>query len=52
VDFDIYNAFGKHNRDVNLVAGFIVLIGVVCIIIGIMLSVLITGDISSGIGNW
>jgi len=38
-------------RDVNLVAGFIVLIGVVCIIIGIMLSVLITGDISSGIGK-
>jgi len=34
-----------------LVAGFIVLIGVVCIIIGIMLSVLITGDISSGIGK-
>jgi len=38
-------------RDVNSVAGFIVLIGVVCIIIGIMLSVLITGDISSGIGK-
>ncbi|GAE89713.1 methyl-accepting chemotaxis protein [Acetivibrio straminisolvens] len=38
-------------RDVNSVAGFIILIGFVCIIIGIIFSVLITGDISLGIGK-
>ncbi|HOM03089.1 MAG TPA: methyl-accepting chemotaxis protein [Acetivibrio sp.] len=38
-------------RDVNSVAGFIVLIGVLCVIIGIILSVLVTGDISLSIGK-
>ncbi|HHV30048.1 MAG TPA: methyl-accepting chemotaxis protein [Clostridium sp.] len=38
-------------RDVNSIAGFIVLIGIVCVIVGLLLSVLITGDISLGIGK-